>query len=63
MKKATLQKPLPWVPLTVDAAWAEPGNPIIPAGTAIVIVPTALAFRNDRRFSTLLVRPVKSWPP
>jgi hypothetical protein len=47
----------------VDAAWAEPGNPIIPAGTAIVIVPMALAFRNDRRFSTLLVRPVKSWPP
>ena len=34
-----------------------------PAGTAIVIVPSALAFRNDRRFSTLLVRPVKSWPP
>jgi hypothetical protein len=51
------------VPLMVDAAWAEPGNPIIPAGTAIVIVPMALAFRNDRRFSTLLVRPVKSWPP
>jgi len=27
------------LPLTVEAAWAEPGNPIIPAGTAIVIVP------------------------
>ena len=49
--------------LEVDAAWADPGKPIMPAGTAIVIVPRALAFKNDRRSSTFLVRPVKSWPP
>jgi hypothetical protein len=47
----------------VDAAWAEPGNPIIPAGTAITIVPRALAFKNVRRFNALLVRPAKSRPP
>ena len=40
-----------------------PDNPIIPAGTAIVIVPRALAFKNDRRLSALLVRPAKSRPP
>jgi hypothetical protein len=63
MKKATLQKPFPCVPLTVDAAWADPGNPIMPAGTAMVIVPRALAFKNVRRFSALLARLEKAWPP
>jgi hypothetical protein len=54
MKNATLQKPLPWVPLTVAAARADPGRPIIPPATAIVIVPSALAFRNDRRFKAVV---------
>jgi hypothetical protein len=62
-EEGDVAEPLPWVPLTVDAAWAAPGNPIIPAGTAIAIVPRALAFKNVRRFNALLVRPAKSRPP
>jgi hypothetical protein len=53
MKNATLQKPLPWVPLTAAAARADPDRSIIPP--AIVIVPSALAFRNDRLFKVVVV--------
>jgi hypothetical protein len=45
--------------LTVEAAWAEPGRPIIPPDTPITIVPRALAFRNERRSNVLFVRLVR----
>src|SRR5579863_3830125 len=63
MKKATLQKPLPCVPLTVAAALARPAKPIMPAGSAMVMVPAAVDFRNERRLSVIRSNVGRLWLP
>ena len=49
MKNGLLQKPLPWVPLKVAAAWAEDRPPRIPRGRPMAMAPAAPPDRNARR--------------